>query len=115
MSLVSASPGALGGWLVHLRAILGNIGVLVLPEQIAVPKAHEAFDSDGSLKDATLHSSIRQNRKETRRNREKARVVGWRPRWHDFWGGTNTPTTASILVPWSNRLENFIPYGSALQ
>ncbi len=62
VSLISASPGALGGLrgLVHLRAILGNIGVLVLPEQIAVPKAHEAFDSDGSLKDATLHSSIRQ-------------------------------------------------------
>lgn len=61
-SLVSASPGALGGLrgLVHLRAILGNIGVLVLPEQIAVPKAHEVFASEGSLKDATLQSSIRQ-------------------------------------------------------
>lgn len=58
--LVSASPGALGGLrgLVHLRAILGNIGVIVLPQQIAVSKAHEAFESDGSLKDARQLASV---------------------------------------------------------
>lgn len=51
--LCSASPGALGGLrgLVHLRAILGNIGVTVLPDQVAVGGAHSAFDEDGSLKD----------------------------------------------------------------
>ena len=60
-SLLSASPGALGGLrgLVHLRAILGNIGVVVLPEQIAVPKAHEAFADDGSLKDTALQARVR--------------------------------------------------------
>lgn len=53
-SLLSASPGQLGGLrgLVHVRAILGNIGVIVLPDQLAVSKAHEAFDDAGNLKDA---------------------------------------------------------------
>ncbi|OYW76804.1 MAG: FMN reductase [Verrucomicrobia bacterium 12-59-8] len=51
--LLSASPGALGGLrgLVHLRAILGNIGVIVLPDQVAVTKAHEVFDEAGGIKD----------------------------------------------------------------
>lgn len=52
--LLSASPGALGGLrgLVHLRAILGNIMVIVVPEQAAVGKAQDAFDANGSLKEA---------------------------------------------------------------
>jgi NAD(P)H-dependent FMN reductase len=50
-ALFAASPGALGGLrgLVHLRAILGNIGVLLLADQLAVGKANEAFATDGSL------------------------------------------------------------------
>lgn len=58
--LMAASPGALGGLrgLVHLRSILGNISVLVLPEQMAISKAHEAFTSEGQLKDAAQQQII---------------------------------------------------------
>jgi NAD(P)H-dependent FMN reductase len=58
--LMSASPGALGGLrsLVHVRSILGNIGVIVLPEQIAVSRAFEAFNPDGTLKDAKLQAGV---------------------------------------------------------
>lgn len=51
--LCAASPGGLGGLrgLVHLKAILGNIGITVLPDQIAVSNAYQAFAEDGSLTD----------------------------------------------------------------
>jgi chromate reductase len=59
-AILSASPGNLGGLrgLVHLRAILGNIKVLVLPDQIAVPKIHEAVNADGTLKDPKQQESV---------------------------------------------------------
>ena len=58
--LLSASPGALGGLrgLVPVRSILSNIGVLVLPEQVAIGKAHEAFDDAGRLRDAKQAASV---------------------------------------------------------
>jgi len=58
--LMAASPGGLGGLrgLVHLRAILQNIGVIVLPDQRAVSSAAGAFDEAGQLKDAKLQQSV---------------------------------------------------------
>ncbi len=58
--LMAASPGALGGLrgLIVLRSMLGNIGVLVVPEQLAVPKAHEAFTPEGRLVDAKQQASL---------------------------------------------------------
>ncbi|HSS64117.1 MAG TPA: NAD(P)H-dependent oxidoreductase [Gammaproteobacteria bacterium] len=60
VTLMSASPGRLGGLrgLVHVRAILGNIGCIVLPEQVAVPSAGDAFADDGQLKDESQNKRI---------------------------------------------------------
>lgn len=59
--LLSASPGALGGLrgLVHLRSILSNIGVLVVPKQFALGSAFSKFNEDGSLKDAQEVKGVR--------------------------------------------------------
>ncbi len=59
-AIMSASPGALGGLrgLVHVRAILSNIHVLVLPDQKAIPNAAKAFNDDGSLTDPKQHDAV---------------------------------------------------------
>ncbi len=58
--IMSASPGGLGGLrgLVHLRSILGNINVFVLPDQKAISQAFEAFNADGTMKDSKQQESI---------------------------------------------------------
>ncbi len=60
VSLMSASPSGLGGvrGLAHLRSVLGNIKVIVLPQQVTVPKADEAFDEAGKLKNEKTQASV---------------------------------------------------------
>ncbi len=58
--LVSASPGRLGGirGLAVLRSILSNIGVIVIPTQMAISRANEAFEPDGELKDERQQAAV---------------------------------------------------------
>jgi NAD(P)H-dependent FMN reductase len=58
--LLAASPGALGGLrgLVHVRAILSGIRVLVVPEQAAIGGANKAFDEQGELVDEKHRASV---------------------------------------------------------
>jgi len=58
----SASAGAGGGLraLIALRQILElGCGALVIPEQVAVPRADGAFDEADNLKDETLAAALR--------------------------------------------------------
>ncbi len=59
--IMAASPGGLGGLrgLVHVRSILENIGVIVIPNQVALTKAHENFNTDGTLKDKKQEDQVK--------------------------------------------------------
>lgn len=60
VSLMSASPRGLGGLrgLVHLSAILGGLGCIMLPAQTAIFSTHEAFDAAGNLKNEKQQQQI---------------------------------------------------------
>lgn len=61
-ALASASPGGFGGMrgLIALRQVLEvGLGALVLPNQLAVPKAAEAFDEQGHLKDKAQQEAMK--------------------------------------------------------
>jgi NAD(P)H-dependent FMN reductase len=53
-AIAGSSPGYYGGarCLLHLRQVLAvGMGALVIPQQFSLPRANEAFDADGHLKD----------------------------------------------------------------
>ncbi|MEQ1545572.1 NAD(P)H-dependent oxidoreductase [Methyloglobulus sp.] len=58
--IMAASPGALGGLrgLVFLRMLLANIGIIVLPYQLAVAQADKAFHDNGHLLDESKQDSV---------------------------------------------------------
>ena len=58
--LVSACPGQLGGirGLAVLRSILSNIGVIVIPTQMAISRANDAFEPGGELKDERQQTAV---------------------------------------------------------
>jgi chromate reductase, NAD(P)H dehydrogenase (quinone) len=59
-SIMSASPGGLGGIraLPNVRTILASMGVNVLAEDFALAKAHEAFDEDGNAKAEFVQNAL---------------------------------------------------------
>ena len=59
-ALMSAAAGGFGGVrsLAHVRSILANIGVVVLPEQVTLPQAMTAFEPDGSFQDRGMQDRV---------------------------------------------------------
>lgn len=60
-ALGSASPGGYGGMRSQLavRQVLEvGCGALVIPESVAIPAAHQAFDDSGHLKDERLRNLL---------------------------------------------------------
>jgi len=60
ISLMSASPGGFGGIqaLLNAKWIFSNMGGLVIPEQVSIPKIHVAFNLDGTFKDEINQKNV---------------------------------------------------------
>ena len=59
--IMATSPGGLGGLrgLVPLRMLLGNLVITLLPDQIAIPSAYQAFGPDGHLADPKQEEKVK--------------------------------------------------------
>ncbi|CAN5463902.1 NADPH-dependent FMN reductase [soil metagenome] len=59
-AIMSASPGQLGGLrgLTHVRSILENIQVMVIPDQFALSGAYSAFTIEDQLSDAKKQETV---------------------------------------------------------
>lgn len=62
VAIMSASPGKGGGArsLGHLRAIMEELGAVVVLPQLSVPNAYTAFNERGDLKDPALKQTLQQ-------------------------------------------------------
>jgi chromate reductase len=61
VGLLAASPGAIGGLrgLRHVRQVLTQLQMVVVPQEFALGTAHEAFDDNGELKDERAAGAAR--------------------------------------------------------
>lgn len=60
VGLMAASPGGLGGirGLSHIRELMSNLGSLVVPNQIALGAAYEAFNAEGQLQNSAMDDRL---------------------------------------------------------
>ena len=58
--MMTATPGAYGGVrsLPHLRQVFSALGMLVVPSQVQLAHADQAFDEQGRLKDAAMMKTV---------------------------------------------------------
>jgi NAD(P)H-dependent FMN reductase len=86
-SIMSASMGPFGGLrsLSHLRGVLSKMGVLVLPEELALPLAHMAFERD-ALREERVHLAL---------ERQVAQFVGALRLTQDHLSGAEDPVASS--------------------
>ena len=59
-ALLGAAPGGFGAMraLLHLRQVLTALGVWMVPAQVTVPRAGDAFDEGGALKEAATLEQV---------------------------------------------------------
>jgi NAD(P)H-dependent FMN reductase len=59
-ALMGASPGGFGAGrsLLHLRHVLTALGIWLVPSQVTLSRAHQAFDPEGALKDPEKQTEV---------------------------------------------------------